>query len=217
MPLELKIGALLIGSYLLGSLPFGLWVARIWKGIDIRTVGSGNIGATNVGRVCGRQAFAVVFVLDCLKGLLPPLVGHYLLRVDSGWQVLAALLAIVGHNFSIFLGFQGGKGIATGCGTLFGLVPINGFIAAAIFLIEMATLGYVSLGSLIATLSVPLLIPFFYPGDPYRLAYAIIGSAIIFYKHRANIQRLWNGTEPKVRLFAKKTPALSGDRSEKAG
>src|SRR5438309_5760327 len=94
----------LIGSYLLGSIPFGLWICLWLKGVDVRTMGSGNIGATNVTRVCGPAVGRFVFVLDLLKGLIPPLVGRFLLhldRPDARWIVLAALLAIVGHNFSV--------------------------------------------------------------------------------------------------------------------
>src|SRR5882724_1167908 len=96
---------LLIGSYLIGSLPFGLWIARWWKGVDIRTVGSGNIGATNVGRVCGPTAGGLVFVLDVLKGLVPPLIAHSM-SFPSPWPLLAGLLAILGHNYPVWLGFK---------------------------------------------------------------------------------------------------------------
>src|SRR5690242_1369428 len=97
MTQNLLIGALLVGAYLLGSLPFGLWIARKIKGIDIRTVGSGNIGSTNVGRICGPRAGALVFCLDVCKGLAPPLAG-LALHLDSRWQIAAGLLAIIGHT-----------------------------------------------------------------------------------------------------------------------
>src|SRR5690242_10944457 len=122
---------LLVGSYLLGSLPFGLWIARLWKGVDIRTVGSGNIGATNVGRVCGRTAGVLVFVLDVLKGLAPPLMVRGI-GAPSPWPLLAGLLAILGHNYSIWLGFKGGKGIATSGGALFGVAPLTGLSASGV-------------------------------------------------------------------------------------
>src|ERR1051325_7439093 len=91
------VGMALAGSYLLGSLPFGLWIAKKWKGVDIRTLGSGNIGSTNVGRVCGPVAGGIVFTLDVLKGFVPPLVGAAL-QLPSQWQILAALIAILGHD-----------------------------------------------------------------------------------------------------------------------
>src|SRR5579863_6905078 len=114
------VALLIIGSYLLGSLPFGLWVALKVKGVDIRTVGSGNIGSTNVGRICGPVAGGVVLVLDALKGLIPPLVGESL-KLEPRWYILAALMAIIRHNSSIFLNFKGGKGISTSVGAMIGL------------------------------------------------------------------------------------------------
>src|SRR5690349_8238383 len=97
------IGALLAGGYLLGSFPFGLWIAKAWKGVDIRAVGSGNIGATNVWRACGPGPGIVAFVFDVLKGFLPPFVGSRL-GLASQWQILAALMAILGHVYSVWLG-----------------------------------------------------------------------------------------------------------------
>ena len=193
------IGALLLGSYLLGSLPFGLWIAKRVKGVDIRTVGSGNIGATNVGRICGPKAGAAAISLDVLKGLVPPLAGASL-RLDSRWQVAAAMLAIIGHNYSIWLGFKGGKGIATSLGAMVGTVirvvpPVGG-----LFLLELITLRYVSLGSILGAVALPFAIVWLYPGDSARLTFGIIACVMALYKHRANIGRLRAGTEPKVRL-----------------
>ncbi len=189
----------LAGSYLLGSLPFGLWLVHAWKGIDIRTLGSGNIGSTNVGRVCGPVAGGVVFVLDVLKGLIPPLVAQRL-GLEAHWQVLAALLAIIGHNYSVWLGFKGGKGIATSLGALIGVSPPVAGSAFAIFLLEYVTLRYVSVGSLLGAASLPIFMPVFYKNDGFRFGFALIACGMAFYKHRANIQRLKNGTEPKVRM-----------------
>src|SRR5436190_13526765 len=111
---------LIIGSYLFGAIPFGLLIAKAIAGIDIREVGSKNIGATNVYRVVGKPAGAVVLILDVLKGLLPP-VAAWRLGMSDAWQVVAGLSAIMGHNFSPFLGFRGGKGVATSLGVLFGV------------------------------------------------------------------------------------------------
>lgn len=194
---ELQIALLLLGSYLFGSLPFGLWIALKWKGVDIRTVGSGNIGSTNVSRICGPTAGAVVLVLDCLKGTLPPLAGIGL-HLPSQWSIAAALLAIIGHNYSIFLGFKGGKGIATSAGALFGIAWQVGVSACGLFGLVFLAFRFVSLGSLAAALSLPPLTWFFYPGDYYRLAFAVFACVMAVYKHRANIQRLRAGTEPKV-------------------
>jgi glycerol-3-phosphate acyltransferase PlsY len=192
----LQIALLLVGSYLLGSLPFGLWIAWKWKGVDIRTVGSGNIGSTNVGRICGPVAGAVVLILDALKGLVPPLVGHAL-HLGPQWIVLAALLAVIGHNYSMFLGFKGGKGIATSAGALYGIAWQVGLGACTTFGLVVLVFRYVSLGSIAAALSLPPLMWIFYPGDYYRLGFGIFACVMALYKHRANIQRLRAGTEPK--------------------
>lgn len=203
MTQSLVITLLLIGSYLLGSLPFGLWIARTWKGVDIRTLGSGNIGATNVWRVCGPVVGSVVFALDVAKGLVSPVVGAAL-QLASPWQILAALLAIVGHNYSVWLGFKGGKGIATSLGALLGVAPFVGLTAFGLFLLELLTLRIVSVGSILGALSLPPLMILYYRGDWYRFAFGVIACLMALYKHRANIQRLRAGTEPKLNLFAKK-------------
>lgn len=199
MTTNAPVFAILAGSYLLGSLPFGLWIARRWKGVDIRTLGSGNIGSTNVGRVCGPVAGGLVFALDVCKGLIPPLVASGL-QLDSHWHVLAALLAIIGHNYSVWLGFKGGKGIATSLGALIGVAPPVAALAFAIFLLEYVTIRYVSLGSILAALSLPPLMLWFYPNDWFRFGFAVFACVMAVYKHRANIGRLRAGTEPKVQM-----------------
>ncbi len=191
---------LLIGSYFLGSLPFGLWIAFAARGIDIRTVGSGNIGATNVWRVCGAKAGSAAFTLDVLKGLLPVMAGRFLVHGNDLVPILAGMLAILGHTFSIFLKFKGGKGIATSLGVLIAAAPKIILPSAAIFVLEMLLLGYVSLGNIIAALVVPLLIHVEYPHHPYLLTMGICASLLTIYKHRANIRRLLDGTEPKARM-----------------
>ncbi len=196
---SVTISLLLAASYLLGSLPFGLWIAKKWSGVDIRTVGSGNIGSTNVGRICGPKAAALVFTLDVLKGLLPPLAAVGL-HLDSRWQILAGLLAIVGHNYSMFLGFKGGKGIATSLGALIGIAPKYVLMATLPFMITFLTLGFVSFSSILCAILLPLTMPFLYPGDRYRLAFSVVACLMALYKHRANIQRLIAGKEPKVRF-----------------
>lgn len=192
----LQIALLLVGSYLFGSLPFGLWIAWKWKGVDIRTVGSGNIGSTNVGRICGPTAGVLALVLDALKGLLPPLVGRAL-HLTPEWLILSALLAIIGHNYSVFLGFKGGKGIATSAGALYGVAWQVGLGACGAFGLVLLATRIVSLGSIAAALSLPPLTWYFYPHDYYRLTFSIVACLMAVYKHRANIKRLREGTEPK--------------------
>ena len=200
----------LLASYLLGSLPFGLWIAWQWKHVDIRTVGSGNIGATNVFRICGPFAGSFVFILDLLKGLLPPLAGNYLLHLHSmpQWVILAGLLAIVGHNFSIWLGFKGGKGIATSAGVLMGLCPLAGLGVVVVFFVTLLAFRWISLGSLMTAVTLPIFTLLFYPGQYYLLAFSLTASVMATYRHRANIQRLLAGTEPKVNLFGRKQPPV---------
>src|SRR5579871_3346044 len=186
----------LVVSYLLGSMPFGLWIAKGWKGIDVRTVGSGNIGSTNVWRTCGPAVGSVVFALDVLKGFLPPLLVSH--AYASYWAILAAFLAILGHNFSIWLKFKGGKGIATSLGALLGVSPLVGLSAFGLFGVTLLLFRVVSLGSLVGAVSLPVLMPLFYPGDRARLLFGALACVLAVYKHRVNIQRLFKGTEPKV-------------------
>ncbi len=189
---------ILTGSYLLGAIPVGLLIAKWWAGIDVRQHGSGNIGATNVYRVVGKKAGIVVFILDVLKGLIPP-VAAQLLHLSVLWQVLAGLMAILGHTFSPFLGFKGGKGVATGLGVLFGVswkVGAGGWIVWGVALLAS---GYVSLGSILACISLVILTLIFHPGDIVRLLFASAICTLGIFNHRANIRRLLNGTESNFR------------------
>ncbi|MDW8208461.1 MAG: glycerol-3-phosphate 1-O-acyltransferase PlsY [Chloroherpetonaceae bacterium] len=190
---------MILGSYLLGSLPVGLWVGRRWKGLDVRQFGSGNIGATNVGRVCGPVAGGFVLVCDVLKGLLPPMAGAAM-DLSSPWQILAALVAILGHNYSVWLCFKGGKGIATSLGALLGIAPPVALTALLLFGIEILLLRWVSLGALLGAFSLPVLMPLYYPGDGFRLAFGVLACILAVLRHRSNIQRLLAGTEPRVHL-----------------
>ncbi len=200
------VTALLIGSYLIGSVPFGLWVAYLMTGIDVRTKGSGNIGATNVWRVCGPKAGIPAFILDVLKGYIPVIVGIHLFPAHSQWAILAGLCALLGHNYSIFLKFTGGKGIATSLGILIALAPAVAGYAALIFLLELFTLRFISLGDILAAIAVPFLMYFCYPADHYRLAFGIVASVMAVYKHRSNISRLRAGIEPRVCMPWNKKP-----------
>jgi len=200
----LSISLLIAASYLLGSIPFGLWIALSLKGVDVREVGSKNIGATNVWRVCGPAIGSAVFTLDLLKGLLPPLVARYALhldRPDSRWIVLSALAAILGHNYSLFLGFSGGKGIATSGGALLGAAPLVGAAAGGVFIAGLLVSSMISVGSIAAAASLPLLMWWLCRNDCYLFAFACAASLMAIYKHRANIARLRTGTERRVNLF----------------
>jgi acyl phosphate:glycerol-3-phosphate acyltransferase len=195
-------------AYLLGSIPTGFLVAKA-RGVDIRTVGSGNIGATNAFRVLGKGFGIFVLLMDALKGWLAVQVGAFVI-----WQLLpdapleylritAAIAAILGHNFTCWLHFKGGKGIATSAGVLIALVPFALAIVLAIFIILFVTTRYVSIGSMAAAFALPFA-TWFTTGHNVGLTVvmAAIGALAIL-KHRKNIQRLLNGTENRIQ-FKKK-------------
>jgi glycerol-3-phosphate acyltransferase PlsY len=199
---------LVLAAYFVGALPIGLLVAKWWKGIDIRDHGSGNIGATNVFRVCGKTAGSVVFVLDVLKGLWPPLAAQAM-GLSPAWQVGAGLAGILGHSLSPFLGFKGGKGIATSLGVLFGVAWQVGLSAWALWAAAVLITRYVSVASILAAVSLTPFMLLFYPSDIARLTLAVVAGAFAIYRHRANIERLRNGTENR---FGRK-PAAPEDAS----
>ena len=201
-----QILLLLAGAYLLGSLPFGYWVALKVKGVDIRTVGSGNIGSTNVSRICGPTAGAIVWFLDVFKGLIPPLVAAHF-GFHSAYQILAGFCAILGHNYSLFLGFKGGKGISTSLGALLGSAPPVGVAVGIVWVAFVLILRYISVASIAAALSLLVFMPLAYHGDTPRLIFACVACFMAVYKHRANIQRLRDGREPKINLPWTKKPA----------
>lgn len=203
-------------SYLIGSLPFGLWIGLAWKGVDIRTLGSKNIGATNVLRVLGPGPAAVVFVLDTLKGALAIIVFIDLLLPGAAvpflYRVLIGLCAILGHTFSPFLRFKGGKGVATSLGALLALNPLVATVALIAWGLVLAFSRYVSLASLVAAWTLPFaafnIAP---PSDQRWLVGLGLGLAILVtVKHRSNIARLLSGTESKIGKRVE-TPAESAE------
>ena len=198
----LFILALSLAAYLIGSIPFGLLIAKT-KGVDIRTQGSGNIGATNVLRCLGKPLGITCFVLDVLKGYLPAAFFPILGKIDPAFGILFGIVAILGHNFPIFLNFKGGKGVATSAGVLIGIAPLAVGIGILTWAILFFTTGYVSLGSIIAALAVIITgwVHINHYGLATAIALTLLGSLTI-YRHRSNIQRLIAGTENK---FEKKT------------
>lgn len=185
----------LLLSYLLGSIPFGLLISKIWN-IDIRRYGSGNIGATNVFRVLGIIPGVVVFILDLLKGTLATYLGYW----AGGDPLLVLLLgvsAILGHMYSIFLGFRGGKGAATGLGVLLGIAP-EIFLISTVFAVSIIALTrYVSVGSISTAFLVVVLMLLLHKPLPYIYASFIVAIFILI-RHLPNLQRLLAGTEPKI-------------------
>jgi len=192
-------------GYFLGSIPFGFLIAKA-KGIDIREHGSKNIGATNVLRVLGKPYGYATFALDVLKGVVSVLLAtHYLAPGHEFAGILAAITCILGHNFPIWLGFKGGKGIATSGGVLLGLMPLAVVIVTAIWVLSFLTTRYVSLASILTAAALPItafaLLHFGYLTNWNLFYFSLVVAALAIWRHRSNIQRLLNGTESK---FVKK-------------
>ena len=198
----------LLAGYLLGAVPFGLLVARL-KGIDIRQHGSGNIGATNVWRVCGWRYGLPVFVLDVLKGVVPVILARWIagrLAGDPAWAAVGAAVAcVIGHSFPIWLGFKGGKGVATSLGVLAGLMPMVSLEVLFLWLVVVKVSGYVSLASIVAAVALPLLaVEAQFAGWGYGwpcVGFSAFAAVLVVVRHRGNIQRLRAGTESR---FGKK-------------
>ncbi len=191
-------------AYLLGSIPFGYLIVRKKLGDDIRQSGSGGTGATNVSRRAGKTAGVITLVLDALKGSLAVLIAKGLFP-NVEWVIAAAAIAvIVGHMFPVWLGFRGGKGVATGVGVFSILAPIAVLCAGVIFVAIVSLTRYVSLGSIIAAATIPLFVwlqsMFVEPSPDLRplLVTAIVGAALIVFAHRGNIARLARGTEARI-------------------
>ncbi len=194
-------------GYLLGSIPFG-WLAGRWlAGVDLRQEGSGSTGATNVLRVLGKGPALVVFLLDVLKGTAAVLLAKAVLQplgfsAASDWGVVAAgLAALAGHIWPLWLGWKGGKAVATGLGMLLGLAWPVGLACFGIFLTTLSLSRIVSLSSVVAALSLPLLMLGSFGSDGLRPAYlslALLTTALVLWRHRSNLQRLMAGTEPRL-------------------
>ncbi len=196
-----------IVAYLLGSIPFGYVLVRVQKGIDVRTTGSGSTGATNVMRSLGAAGFAATFVLDLLKGFAAVVLAQRWNSGDPNWTAAAAVAAVVGHCFPVWLKFRGGKGVATGLGVFLALAPKEAGIALAIFVLLVALFRYVSLGSVVAAGVFPILVyTLGHPPLPLTLG-ATASAAVVIGRHHSNIARLLKGTESKV--GGKKTEAGS--------
>ncbi len=185
-------------SYLIGSIPSGFLLTKYVMKKDVRQYGSGNIGATNVARVMGLKAGILVAVFDILKGYLGVMVGQIILGDNLSTAILfVAIAAIAGHDWSIFLGFSGGKGVATTFGVILRLYPLAFLIYALIWLALVLTTRYVSLGSIIGSMSLPLTI-YFTAYDSKHVIFAVMLSLFVMYTHRANIKRLLNGEENRM-------------------
>ncbi len=182
-------------SFLSGSIPFGYLLGKL-RGVNIKNVGSGNIGATNASRVLGKKYGFAVLVLDALKGLLPVLVAS-VFGFPYSTQIATGVLAILGHCFSPFLSFKGGKGVATSLGVFLFLSPKAVFVSVVIFLLVVSFSRYVSLGSVVVALFFPFLFYIFGSRDFADVFLVAFTSLVIIFKHRSNILRLLRGEERK--------------------
>lgn len=191
-------------AYLIGSIPTGYIIVKLKTGQDIRQVGSGSTGATNVKRVLGKKWFFIVMLLDALKGALPVLISKYFLSAGmlldpyGIYAVACAVFVIVGHSKPVFLGFKGGKSVASGVGTILALSPLAGLIIALIWGAVTYINRYVSLGSIVALVLSPFIMYFLNAPAAY-VAYCALAAVYIVYLHRENIKRLIDGNENKVR------------------
>jgi acyl phosphate:glycerol-3-phosphate acyltransferase len=194
-------------AYLLGSIPFGLLMGKLFGAADVRTAGSRNIGATNVARVAGPLAGIFTLLLDAVKGAFAVVLAARLSDQSATWMMIAGLCALLGHCFPIWLGFHGGKGVATAAGVFLVLCPPAFLGSVILFVLVVVYWRYVSLGSMSAAAAMPLLIYFFWAphhAPPYAVTFGSLAAAmLIVYKHDANIQRLVQGDEPKF-SFRKK-------------
>lgn len=208
-----------VAAYLLGSIPFGYLAVRAAGGGDIRRHGSGNIGATNVARVAGWVPGLLTLLLDAGKGYLAVWLAQRVTGGSIRWMTLAALLALAGHTFPVWLGFRGGKGVATGVGAFLPICWQAVVVAIVVWIAVVAFWRYVSLASVTAAASLPLLVYLLYaPRHAPPLAVSAGTSAamvLIVLRHRGNIVRLLSGTEPKFTLRRDRTELAGGDAEER--
>jgi glycerol-3-phosphate acyltransferase PlsY len=213
-----------VAAYLLGSIPTGFLVARA-RGIDIRTVGSGNMGATNVFRTVGKTLGIVVLLIDALKGyaacaFLPPLIFNWLAPHFSGlfvyfqnepvefqirFYVIAGVFAVLGHNFTCWLKFKGGKGIATSAGVYLALAPWAMLIALVVFILAALVTRYISVGSISSAVALPAAVWILPPHNLLLGMVTTILGVMAIYKHKSNLQRLVAGTESRLQFKKKET------------
>lgn len=219
----LNLIIIVILSYLVGAIPTSIIITRWVKGIDIRQHGSGNAGGTNVFRVLGWKYGVLTIILDALKGAVAVILiarlylGSFPFPNATPFddftlvQIIAGLVAVVGHIWTVFAGFKGGKGIATSLGFLIAIITVDMFIALGVFFLVVTISRYVSLGSILAAISVPLILivrenVFNVEISGYHtiLPFAILLALLVIYTHRANVGRLLNGSESRINLFKKK-------------
>ena len=194
--LSIVLGATM--AYLLGSIPSGLWIGRKFFQIDIRQHGSGNLGATNSFRILGKKAGTIVLLMDLLKGSISVLLLKQM-DLHGVSPLIIALFAVIGHTYPLFANFKGGKAVATFAGVILAYQPVLFLIGLGIFILTLAISKMVSFTSML-TISIGVLLSLYFQ-DMVLTTIALLADIFIIYRHRTNIQRILNGTEPKVDIF----------------
>ena len=190
--------AWIVGAYLLGAIPTSYMVARVFAGVDLRTYGSRNLGATNLYRLLGFKAAIPTGLFDIAKGTVPVVLAQQLNPAPGAWPLVVGCAAVLGHVFSPFVRFKGGKGVATAAGAFLGLTPLALLVGLVVWVAVVFATRFVSLGSMLAAAAFATSVPLLYPGRPaYNVAAALVFIFIVF-THRANLRRLIDGTENKV-------------------
>lgn len=202
---------LLILAYLFGSIPSAVWISKRFYGIDIREYGSGNAGATNTFRVLGRKAGIPVFIIDVLKGFVAVklvwMTSKYLPGTQQfvNFELSLAMAALIGHIFPVFAGFRGGKGVATLLGILCGVHPEAAAVCAGVFFMTLFFSHYISLSSMMAAFSFPVVMMFIYNENVLSLnIFAMFVSVLVLITHQKNIERLFQGTESKINFSSRR-------------
>ena len=194
--LSIFLGATM--AYLLGSIPSGLWIGRKFFQIDIRQHGSGNLGATNSFRILGKKAGTIVLLMDLLKGSISVLLLKQM-DLHGVSPLIIALFAVIGHTYPLFANFKGGKAVATFAGVILAYQPVLFLIGLGIFILTLAISKMVSFTSML-TISIGVLLSLYFQ-DIVLTIIALLADIFIIYRHRTNVQRILNGTEPKVDIF----------------
>lgn len=195
--MAMEIFLVAVCSYCLGSIPSGLLLGKSLWNIDLREHGSKNIGATNAYRTLGRWPAMLIFLADLAKGIIGVWLGNFLIGTPMA-MILGGIMAIAGHSWSIFLGFKGGKGVATGLGVIAMLLPKVTLIVFGVWCIIVYFTRYVSLASVVGAALVPIC-TYFLVDDSEYLLFGLIAAIFVIYRHKTNIQRLLNGTETKIK------------------
>lgn len=188
-----------VGAYLLGAIPTSYLVARVFAGVDLRQYGSKNLGATNLYRLLGLKAAIPTALFDIFKGVVPVFFAHLQLDPHPGvWPLVLGVAAVVGHVFSPFVRFKGGKGVATAAGVFLALTPWSLLLGLGVWIVTVALTRYVSLGSMLAAAALAASVPLLHPGSPDVTLAAVVVALFIVFTHRANLKRLLAGNEIKI-------------------